>query len=34
MSERGGKEVRGAEQNAEWTSDGIMSHMAHNYVVF
>lgn len=34
MSERGGKEVCGAEQNAEWTSDGIMSHMDHNYVVF
>lgn len=34
MSERGGKEFGGAERNAEWTSDGIMSHMAHKYVVF
>lgn len=34
MSERGGKEVCGGAQNAEWTTDGIMSHMAHKYVVF
>lgn len=27
MSERGGKEVRGGARNAEWTTDGIMSHM-------